>query len=343
MRKLLLGLGLWLALSAPALAQSNIGSILLQQRPQGSGGLSVQDIATYVLSQGGSGSPGGTSGQVQFNNAGLFGGLTNAQLTALCQQYTASLSGCVPLSGGGTTNFLRADGTWAVPPGTGGGGAVSSVTGGLGVTVSPTTGATVVSTPVTQRNNTATTDTLVTGDGGTVVTESNAAAVAVSLAQAGTTGFASGWYVTSKNLGAGTVTITPTASTIDGAASLTLTTNQSVDIYSNGTNYITLPGRGGSGVTAIASGAQALGTTAVASSACSSAITATATGVLTTDRITANFNADPTSITGYLPSTSGGLSIFIYPTANAVNFKYCNPTSASITPGAVTINWGVVR
>lgn len=31
-------------------------------------------------------------------------------------------SGLVPASGGGTTNFLRADGSWAVPPGTGGGG-----------------------------------------------------------------------------------------------------------------------------------------------------------------------------------------------------------------------------
>lgn len=222
-------------------------------------------------------------------------------------------------------------------------GGVSSVTAGVGLTASPTTGAVVVSAAVTARTNTATTDTIVGSDAGTVVTESNASAVAVSIAQAGTTGFASGQYWTVKNLGAGTVTITPTTSTIDGSATLTLTTNQSIDIYSNGTNYITLPGRGGSGVTAIASGATALGTTAVASAACSSAITATATGVATTDRITANFNADPTAVTGYLPSTNGGLSIYVYPTANTINFKYCNSTSASITPGAVTINWSVVR
>jgi hypothetical protein len=60
--------------------------------------------------------PGGSSGQVQYNNAGAFGGLTNAQLTALCQQFSSSLLGCVPASGGGTTNFLRADGSWAPPP-----------------------------------------------------------------------------------------------------------------------------------------------------------------------------------------------------------------------------------
>jgi hypothetical protein len=35
--------------------------------------------------------------------------------------FTSSLPGCVPASGGGTTNFLRADGNWAAPPGGGGG------------------------------------------------------------------------------------------------------------------------------------------------------------------------------------------------------------------------------
>jgi len=34
--------------------------------------------------------------------------------------FTSTTSGLAPASGGGTTNFLRADGTWAVPPGTGG-------------------------------------------------------------------------------------------------------------------------------------------------------------------------------------------------------------------------------
>jgi hypothetical protein len=31
--------------------------------------------------------------------------------------FTSVLKGLVPPSGGGTTNFLRADGTWAAPPG----------------------------------------------------------------------------------------------------------------------------------------------------------------------------------------------------------------------------------
>lgn len=36
--------------------------------------------------------------------------------------FTATRNGAVRASGGGTANFLRADHTWAVPPGTGGGG-----------------------------------------------------------------------------------------------------------------------------------------------------------------------------------------------------------------------------
>lgn len=43
-----------------------------------------------------------------------------AAQTALLNLFTTALKGLVPASGGGTTNFLRADGTWAAPPGGGG-------------------------------------------------------------------------------------------------------------------------------------------------------------------------------------------------------------------------------
>lgn len=46
--------------------------------------------------------------------------LTATQVTALLDLFTDSLKGAVPASGGGTTNFLRADGTWAIPPGSSG-------------------------------------------------------------------------------------------------------------------------------------------------------------------------------------------------------------------------------
>lgn len=41
--------------------------------------------------------------------------LTTTQFTTLCNAFTSSLSGCAPASGGGTSNFLRADGSWAAP------------------------------------------------------------------------------------------------------------------------------------------------------------------------------------------------------------------------------------
>ena len=44
--------------------------------------------------------------------------LTATQLTTLVNAFTTSLSGAAPASGGGSTNYLRADGTWAEPPGT---------------------------------------------------------------------------------------------------------------------------------------------------------------------------------------------------------------------------------
>jgi hypothetical protein len=117
---------------------------------------------------------------------------------------------------------------------------VSSVTGGIGVTVSPTTGAVVVSAPVTARNNTATTDTITSADKGALVTESNASSVAVAIT---TAGFVSTDYFSVKNKGAGLATYTPSSGTIDGAGTLTLKQNQSADIYFDGTNYWTLPGR----------------------------------------------------------------------------------------------------
>jgi hypothetical protein len=46
--------------------------------------------------------------------------LTGTQATALLDTFTSSAKGLAPASGGGTTNFLRADGTWAAPAGGGG-------------------------------------------------------------------------------------------------------------------------------------------------------------------------------------------------------------------------------
>jgi hypothetical protein len=87
------------------------------------------------------------------------------------------------------------------------------------------------------------------------------------------------------------------------------------------------------------SGTATLGTSAIASGACATVVTVSATGVSSTSAVMASFNADPTSTTGYQPTQNGMLSVVSYPTANAVNFKICNNTGASVTPGATTLNW----
>lgn len=76
-----------------------------------------------------------------------------------------------------------------------------------------------------------------------LVTFNNASPVAVALPAATTAGFGNGTKFSFKNLGIGPVTITPTTSTIDGTASLSLPQGQGDDIYSDGTNYSTQPGR----------------------------------------------------------------------------------------------------
>lgn len=89
---------------------------------------------------------------------------------------------------------------------------------------------------------TGTTDTVLSTDRGKLVTYSNASPIAVTLPQA-TGSFVSPFFFAAQNLGAGVVTITPTTSTIDGAATLTLSQNQGVQIFSDSTNYNTQRGR----------------------------------------------------------------------------------------------------
>lgn len=93
----------------------------------------------------------------------------------------------------------------------------------------------------------------------------------------------------------------------------------------------------------VASGATAMATAAIASGSCATTVTATATGGATTDNLVADFNADPTSTTGYSPTSSGMLTIIKWVTTNTANFKVCNNTASSITPGGITLNWRIPR
>ncbi len=54
------------------------------------------------------------------SGSGTVEDLNATQATALLNEFSSGAKGLVPASGGGTTNYLRADGTFAAPPGTAG-------------------------------------------------------------------------------------------------------------------------------------------------------------------------------------------------------------------------------
>jgi hypothetical protein len=91
---------------------------------------------------------------------------------------------------------------------------------------------------------TGTSYTYADSDRATLVTHSNAASIAGTFPQANGTTFTSTWFVDVQNRRAGTLTITPIISTIDGNPTLALTTGQGARIFSDGANYFTQRGIG---------------------------------------------------------------------------------------------------
>lgn len=123
--------------------------------------------------------------------------LTVTQVNAILPVFTSTLNGLVPLSGGGSTNFLRADGTWAAPSGSGSVTSVSVVTanGLAGTVANPSTTpaitlSTTINSPVLAGNGTAISAATTTGTGSTVVLSASptftgtVSAAAVSLSAA---------------------------------------------------------------------------------------------------------------------------------------------------------------
>jgi len=105
-------------------------------------------------------------------------------------------------------------------------------------------------TPVRANNQlinaqTGTSYAIKSSDAGKLITACNSSAQAYSIAQAGSNGFPNGYFVDIKNICAGSVTITPTTSTIDGSSTLVLTTGLSARINSDGANYRTALTGGG--------------------------------------------------------------------------------------------------
>lgn len=85
---------------------------------------------------------------------------------------------------------------------------------------------------------TGTTYTIVATDFGKVLTFANAGAIAVTLPVATTTNFPDSGCFTLVTIGAGTVTVTPTTSTINGQATKDYATNAGGRICRHGSNYL---------------------------------------------------------------------------------------------------------
>ena len=137
------------------------------------------------------------------------------------------------------------------------GNAVTSITGGCGTSTggSPITTTGALAAAIAVRTVSGTSDTVLAADCGNLVNFTNAGSVAVTLPQAGTTGFAAQSFFSFCSHGAGTTTITPTTSTIGGAATKTLVAGTPAapictTVISDGTNYQLVPSSGGSSVSA---------------------------------------------------------------------------------------------
>jgi hypothetical protein len=117
-------------------------------------------------------------------------------------------------------------------------GTTFSISTTCGISGGPITATGTITGIETVNSQTGTTYAIANGDCGKLVTLANGSAIAVSIAQAGTGGlFAAGWFADVQNTGVGTVTITPTVSTINGGSTLVLLTGQGVRIATDGTNY----------------------------------------------------------------------------------------------------------
>ncbi|QEH36488.1 hypothetical protein OJF2_50720 [Aquisphaera giovannonii] len=171
---------------------------------------------------------------------------------------TTALNNLLPSQVGNSGKVLGTDGTNASWVTAGAGGGISSVVSGSSDIAVDTVGgtATVRSTQLINAQGTAASYTVVASDMGKIVTHNRSSSVAQALPQAGTTGFETGKAYSVVNLGSGTVTITPTVSTINGNSSLTLAQGQSAYITSDGTNYVAFLGAssGGTGSGTVNSG-----------------------------------------------------------------------------------------
>jgi hypothetical protein len=194
--------------------------------------------------------------------------------------------------------------------------------------------------PTTNANFTASIGDFTMGTAGSVVgTLAFANATSGTIKFSPTTGALGSTVLT---LPATTGNIPSIAGALAVASGKTMTASNTLTFTGTDSSSVAF-GTGGTVAYTIFAGTKALDTDAIASGACDTLATTTATGAASTDIVTFTANADITGVTGYAPVTTGGLAIYVWPTTNTINYKVCNPTSSSITPGAVTLNVRITR
>lgn len=165
-----------------------------------------------------------------------------------------------------------------------------------------------------------------------------------------------GNFVFASGLGTGVATLLATPTSANLAAAITGETGTGALVFATSPTLVT-PVLGVATATSIngttiaasvtltqtiASGTTVIPVTALAANTCdTTATTGTATGAATTDAPSIAYASDPTGVTGY--GAGGGISIRYWTTTNTFNLKRCNESGSSVTPGALSVNWRVVR
>lgn len=310
--------------------------------------------ANQIMLGGGAGTAPTTLGSLGTTTTVLHGNAGGAP-TFGAVSLSADVTGNLPVSNlnSGTsasgTTFWRGDGTWATP--VSGSGTVTTVgwTGGIVSVANPTTTPAFTiagtsggipyfsSTSAWASSAALAANALVIGGGAGSAPATTTTGTGILTALGTNTGSAGAPVLFNGALG------TPSSGTLTSATGLPVSTG----ISGLGTGIATAlavnTGSAGAPAILIAKGTSAMGTGAISSATCATVVTTTATGAATTDTVNASFNGDPTAVTGYVPLTTGMLTIIAYPSSGNVNFKVCNNTSSSITPGAITLNWIIMR
>ncbi|WP_157637461.1 hypothetical protein [Burkholderia ubonensis] len=200
--------------------------------------------------------------------APTFRALVGSDIPPFTGSGTSHTTGGVPDPGStaGTTRFLREDSTWAVPPGSGGGGGtVTSIGGTGGVETDQASGAAITSSGSVRANLlpsvVTSAHTFVTGDrGAAIITNSSSAVTQTLPAATGSSGnFPNGWFCDLTSIGTGTTTVAvPSGAQLDGVTNGTIALSQfgGVRAFTDGTNWFTRRGAGSSssgGMTLISS------------------------------------------------------------------------------------------